>query len=137
VREEGVFLLKPNRRELKELIGDYEDDERRDRAIIELIEVGKVDYVVVSLGAEGALLASREGVEHLPAPEVQIRSRIGAGDSMTAGIVVYLARGKPAREAVCYGLAAGASAVTTPGTELCERQTTQDLFAHMKSRWEL
>jgi 6-phosphofructokinase 2 len=137
VAKEGAFLFKPNRRELKALIGEYENEEERDRAIIELIEAGRADYVVVSLSAEGALLASAEGVEHLPTPQVETRSRIGAGDSMTAGIVLYLAQGKPVRAAACFGLAAGSSAVTTPGTELCKRRTTENLFAQMSSRWGL
>lgn len=47
---------------------------------------------------------------------------------MVAGIVLALARGKAAREAAYYGVAAGAAAVKTPGTELCHQAETERLY---------
>jgi len=47
---------------------------------------------------------------------------------MVAGIVLSLAQGKSFEESVRYGMAAGASAVMTPGTELCRRKDTMNLY---------
>ncbi len=59
---------------------------------------------------------------HLPGTTtVPIVSKVGAGDSMVAGMVLSLARGSSPRESV-PGVAAGAAAVMTPGTELCRRE---------------
>jgi 6-phosphofructokinase 2 len=52
---------------------------------------------------------------------------------MVAGIVLSLARGKTERESVLFGVAAGAAAVMTPGTELCRREDAERWFAKMVS----
>jgi 6-phosphofructokinase 2 len=126
---EGVYLLKPNLRELRQLAGrDLEDEAQQEAAAREIVESGQAEVVVVSLGAAGALLVSAAGQERLRSPTVPIRSRVGAGDSMVAGIVLALARGASLSDAVRYGVAAGAAAVMTPGTELCRREDVERLY---------
>ncbi len=117
---EGAFLIKPNLRELASLVGaeELEDPAIRDAAR-ELIGGGRIANVVVSLGSAGALLVTSDGISRFSAPTVSVSSRIGAGDSMIGGIVGALARGDSMVEAVRWGVAAGAAAVMTPGTELC------------------
>jgi len=130
--EAGVFLLKPNMRELGHLAGqEIESEEHQIAAARDLIEGGQAQVVVVSMGAGGALLVTEETGEHLRTPTVPIRSRLGAGDSMVAGIVLGLARGKTVRDAVRFGMAAGAAAVMTPGTELCRRGDTERLYERL------
>jgi len=95
----------------------------------ELIKEARSEIVVLSLGAAGALLATAEGFQRFGPIEVPVRSTVGAGDSMLAGIVLSLVRGRSIEEAVCFGMAAGAAAAMRPGTELCSRQDTERLFA--------
>ncbi len=129
----GVYLLKPNARELEELVGhSIAGNEELTAAALELIEQGRTEVVVVSLGGQGALLITREGCEHLHAPEVQVLSVVGAGDSLVAGIVYSLKRGWPLREAVQFGIASGSAAVMNPERQLCKREDTERLFAAMK-----
>jgi len=47
--------------------------------------------------------------------------------------VLSLAQGKSPRDAVRFGVAAGAAAAMTPGTELCRREDTERLYRHMVS----
>jgi 6-phosphofructokinase 2 len=89
--------------------------------------------LIISLGAAGALMVSEDICEHILPPTVPIVSKVGAGDSMLAGIVVSLVRGKPLRESVLFGVATGAAAVMTPGTELCRREDAERLFEKMVS----
>lgn len=125
----GVFLLKPNLRELGQLVGrEVSEDPAQEEAALELIANNRAQIVVVSLGAAGVLLVSGDRSERIHAPTVPIRSRVGAGDSTVAGIVRALARGDDVATAVRYGVAAGAAAVMTPGTELCRREDTDRLF---------
>ncbi|MDX1624474.1 MAG: 1-phosphofructokinase family hexose kinase [Gemmatimonadota bacterium] len=125
---EGVFLLKPNMRELGHAVGrEIGGEDEQEEACRELVE-GGCGAVVLSLGAAGALLVTGERAERLRSPQVPIRSRIGAGDSMVAGIVLGLERGMELRQAVLHGIAAGAAAVRTPGTELCRRRDVERLF---------
>jgi 6-phosphofructokinase 2 len=125
----GVYLLKPNMRELAHLAGHkIESELEQERVAQDLITNGNAEVVVVSLGAAGALLASAIGLARLRAPTVKIVSKIGAGDSMVAGIVLALVRGENLENAVRFGIAAGAAAVMTPGTELCRREDAEKLY---------
>ena len=65
----------------------------------------------------------------MPSPSVTVRSKVGAGDSMVAGIALAIARGHSLRDAVRFGVAAGAAAVMNPGTELCHRADAERFFA--------
>jgi len=128
----GVYLLKPNMRELGQLAGyDIGDESEQEAVARELVENGQAEVIVVSLGAAGALLVSKRRLARFRAPTVSIKSKIGAGDSMVAGIALALARGQALEDAVRFGVAAGAAAVTTPGTELCRRQDTERLYERM------
>ncbi len=130
----GVFLLKPNLRELEVLSGEkIGDDSQIEAAAEKWVREGGCEAIVVSIGAGGAFLVSREGAERLPAPTVPIESKVGAGDSMVAGIVLSLARGGSLIEAVRFGVAAGAAAVMTPGTELCRLEDAERLYREMGS----
>ena len=65
-------------------------------------------------------------------PKVDVKSTVGAGDSMVAGIVLYLSLGKDLYEAVQYGLACGTAATMNPGTELCRKADADSLFRQIK-----
>lgn len=130
--ETGVYLLKPNMRELGNLVGHkIESEEDEIEAARFLINSGEAEIVVVSLGAGGALLVTNEIIEHLRSPTVPIRSKLGAGDSMVAGIVLSLAQGKSVRESTLYGIAAGAATVMTHGTQLCTKKDTDMLYERL------
>jgi 6-phosphofructokinase 2 len=129
---EGVYLLKPNLSELHMLAHIQEDETIREEKIIELamsiIDKGNCEVVVVSMGAEGALLISRECVEHISAPKIHKKSTVGAGDSMVAGMVLSLAQGKSLREMIRYGVACGTAATMNEGTELCKKSDVDSLY---------
>jgi 6-phosphofructokinase 2 len=132
---ENVFLIKPNLRELRELAGhEIEHEAEQEELARKIIDNGQSKVVVISRGAGGALLVWEDGCEHFRAPTVPINSKVGAGDSMVAGIVLSLARGDNLIEAVRFGVAAGAAAVKKPGTELCRREDTETLYSTMSSR---
>ncbi|MCB0534154.1 MAG: 1-phosphofructokinase family hexose kinase [Lewinellaceae bacterium] len=117
--DEGLYLLKPNLAELSALAGVPElEINQVDDAALDIIHQGKCDVVVVSLGAQGALLVTRDGFEHIPAPTIKKRSTVGAGDSMVAGMIWALGEGKSLREMAQIGVACGTAATLNPGTEL-------------------
>ena len=130
--EEGVYLIKPNLRELGELVGrELVGETSRREIVMEMVGSGQCAVVALSLGAGGVLLATVDGCVRLPTPLVPIKSKVGAGDSMVAGMVLSLARGDEVREAVRFGIAAGAAAVMTPGSELCRREDAERLYGEM------
>jgi 6-phosphofructokinase 2 len=74
--------------------------------------------VALTLGEQGALVATASGVLRSPALPVPLVSAVGAGDSFLAGLVWALERGSDLETALRYGVAAGAAAVTRAGTML-------------------
>lgn len=133
----GPTLIKPNLRELRDLTGKrFDSDEEIAEAGRELIEQHGVEIVFVSLGGGGALCITAERAERLNSPTVTIRSRVGAGDSLMGGLALSLARGWGLGDAARFGIAAGAAAVMTPGTELCRRDDTERLYHEMTSSRE-
>ena len=89
-----VCLIKPSLREMRALTGEpLATEAEQNAAAMGLIESGRCEAVVVSLGADGALLASRDGCERFASPDVVVQSRVGAGDSMLAGSGLAMARG--------------------------------------------
>ena len=125
----GVFLIKPSLRELREAVGRaLTTDTEQLEAAREIIERGAAQYVLVSRGADGALLASRDGGQLFAPVPVPPGSGVGAGDAMVAGVAVGLTRGWPLTKAVRLGIAAGAAMLLTPGTAPCTREDTERLF---------
>lgn len=61
---------------------------------------GGIRRVIITLGANGSLLASREGQEHLPAFQVKSVDSTGAGDAFIGSFAVFLAEGLPERDSV-------------------------------------
>jgi len=127
-----VFLLKPSIRELREYShGDATDlstEAEQAAAARVLVTRGVARHVLVSLGAQGALLVSAHAAQRFTAVPVPPGSGVGAGDAMLAGVAVGIARDWPLSEAVRLGIAAGSAMLLTPGTAPCTREDTERLF---------
>ena len=127
---EGVYLIKPNLGELSALVGSGELPPGMIAEAARLvIAKGKCDYVVVSMGAAGAMLVTNETAKQITAPDVERQSTVGAGDSMVAGMVYGLSTGNTILQAVQFGVACGTAATMNPGTELCRAEDANRLYA--------
>ncbi|MFC4909823.1 carbohydrate kinase family protein [Actinomadura gamaensis] len=73
--------------------------------------------VVVTLGAEGSLLATRETVHRVPALDVPVVDTTGCGDAYCAGYLTALLRGLPYLEAARWGTAAAATVAQGLGSD--------------------
>lgn len=130
--ETPVYLIKPNMHELEQLAGRSVKGDAEIREVARsLLDEGRVQVVVTSLGSGGAVLTTTDTHEHIRAPTTKIRSKVGAGDSMVAGMVFALSAGKTVAEAARFGVAAGSAAVMTEGTELCRRKDAERLYQDM------
>ena len=130
--EAGVYMIKPNLNELAALAGKQRLELKEvDDAAIELIKKGKCEVIAVSLGASGALLVTRDGYEHIPAPTVKKNTTVGAGDSMVAGIVFKLMQGASIKETIQFGVACGTAATINAGTQLFNVEDVDRLFDWM------
>lgn len=132
----GIYMIKPNLSELAWLQGDawIEDEEHLWEAAHAIVNDHDCHGVLVSLGAGGALAVTENAALRIPAPPVRPESKVGAGDSMVAGMVWGLAQDWTVLEAASLGVAAGAAAVMTPGSDLCHRGDAERLHAQMRER---
>ncbi|WEO78853.1 1-phosphofructokinase family hexose kinase [Cryobacterium sp. SO2] len=129
---EGVFLVKPSGRELGELVGSSLDtEEGQIAAASTLVSRGSAEYVALTLGGAGAVLASAAGVIRLPVPRVTVQSTVGAGDSFLGAFVLRIAQGYDAPAAFRAAVAAGSATAMTPATELCHRVDVERLEAEL------
>ena len=127
--EKGVFLLKPNLHELSNLVGEESLDIMDvDDAAMEVIKRGQSEVIVVSLGPTGALLVTKKGYEHIPAPSVKKKTTVGAGDSSVAGMVWMLSQGKTLTEIVRFGVACGTAATMNTGSQLFKAEDAFRLY---------
>ena len=131
--KEGLFLIKPNLRELASLVGK-EWIEKSDivSTAREVIASGGCKAMAVSMGADGAMLITEDEVYQACAPKVEVLSTVGAGDSMVAGMLAALSKGWGWKEVLQYGVAAGSAATLHKGTELCKLEDTERIFEQMK-----
>lgn len=133
--KEGVFLCKPNLSELSSLYGKEKLAlEEVGLAAKSIIANGGCEAMVISMGAEGAMLVTAAEQFQCKPPAVTIRSTVGAGDSMVAGITLALSNGLGYEDALRYGVAAGTAATLNAGTELCKKEDTERIFAQLKQK---
>ena len=125
----GVYVLKPSVRELRECYGRPLDTEAEQLAAAhDLIDRGVTQAVVVSLGADGALLVTASDAHRFSALPVHAVSGVGAGDAMVAAITVGLTRGWSLTRSVRFGVAAATAKLLTPGTSGCDRADVERFF---------
>jgi len=112
----GPYLIKPNKDEICALFGIADPDIKKiARAAKKLSEQG-IQYVMVSLGNEGALIAGQGEVLFAEPLQTEVKSTVGAGDSMIAAAVCRLDRNMEA--ALKSGVAAASASVMQEGTKL-------------------
>jgi ribokinase len=110
------FLL-PNETELNLLTGlAVEDIPSAERAARALLAKG-AQTVIVTLGANGALLVTKDFVKHAPAFQVDVVDTTAAGDAFIGGFASALLRGLDLEAAVRYANACGALATTKFGAQ--------------------
>lgn len=116
--KETPYFIKPNRYEASKLLGR----ELPDKAAV--IQAGKdllndgVRVVGISLGKEGTILVTDDEVWQAYPVEVEVKSGVGAGDSLVAGICIGIVEKLSWPEALKLGTAAASASCMQEGTQL-------------------
>lgn len=111
------WLIKPNQEEISAYLG------REIGTLGEVIDAAKelheggIENVMISLGSQGALLVSSEGVFSARPPKIEALSTIGAGDSSIAGFLAASSEKCGAKDCLCRAVAYGTAACLTEGTK--------------------
>jgi 6-phosphofructokinase 2 len=128
-----VYLVKPNLDELEELVGKVLDNASARVAAADLVASGRAELVAVTLGADGAILATRKGVTFRAAIKAEVQSAVGAGDSFLGAMLFALTKGWAPEDAFAYGLAGGTAALLHKGTKLSSRADVERLYRQMST----
>jgi 1-phosphofructokinase len=126
--EATPHIIKPNIHELEMLVGEALPTPA---AIIEAARqliAGGVRLVAVSMGAEGALLVNEHTVVTARPPSVEVKSTVGAGDAMVAGIVAGQLRNLPLAACARLATAFSLDAITHLGSGLSSPEVIETLM---------
>jgi ribokinase len=96
----GLDYFVPNESEAETITGMPVRNVDEAKKCAEELLSGGVKRVIITLGANGSLLASREGMEHIAAFNVKSIDSTGAGDAFIGSFAVFLGEGLPERESV-------------------------------------
>ena len=130
---QGIDLLKVSLAEFESIVGcEVRDLGAQSLQAQTCVRAGVARRIALTLGAQGALLATSDDVIHLPAVAVTEVNSVGAGDSFLAGMVLGLARGCSNPAALQLALAAAGAAVASVGTARVRRAAVE---AHLPAGW--
>jgi len=133
--EARPFLVKPNREELEALLGDpIEGVPAAAAAALALCGRG-ITMVVVSLGAEGAILAAGGRVCRAVAPPQPAENTVGSGDCLLAGIAVGLVRGLALDEVLRLGVACGTANTMSAEHGYVKREHVDAVLPRVRTSW--
>ncbi|MGV8983066.1 1-phosphofructokinase [Clostridium sp.] len=128
----GPYLVKPNIDELGAMFN------KKIEGVAEIVEIAKslLEYgiimVAVSLGSEGAVFVTKENTIYAHGLKVDVKSTVGAGDSMVAALVYSLEKGLDFEATVRLAVATGAANVMTEGTKASDIKTIIELEKQVK-----
>ncbi|WP_121612187.1 1-phosphofructokinase [Mesobacillus foraminis] len=128
----GPFLIKPNHHEL----GQFFEREitTSDEAVFygkKLVELGAKN-VIVSLAGEGAVFINEQSAYISTVPKGELKSSVGAGDSMVAGFLSSFLSGKEVKEAFRYSVASGSATAFSIG--LGSKEKAEELLPQVQIR---
>ncbi len=110
------FLIKPNEEEITQYTGKTFKNINNACSAAEVLHRQGIQNVMISFGAQGALLACDEGTFICSAPRIDPISTIGAGDSSIAGFIAASKNGASKELCLKNAIAYGSAACLTEGT---------------------
>jgi 1-phosphofructokinase len=111
-------IIKPNVHELEELLGTRLETQAAIVAAAQPFLARGTRLVAISMGADGACFVTEQGVVVARPPRVEVKSTVGAGDAMVAGIVAGQLRGLPLAACARLATAFSLDAITHIGSGL-------------------
>ncbi len=115
-RYRGAALIKPNREEMKELVGGWSTQDDLDFKARQFLLACGIGSILLTQGADGMTLYQRGETIHMPAEAVTAVDVSGAGEAALAAYAAGLAKGYAPKTCLKFASRAAAIAVSRPGT---------------------
>ncbi|MFC4618769.1 1-phosphofructokinase family hexose kinase [Camelliibacillus cellulosilyticus] len=126
------FMIKPNRAELEQLVGQSVTTDREMWATLRTLNDQGVPLAIVSDGKRGAYISYGQRFYRLMSADVQGLSAVGSGDAFVAGIAVGLHRGYPIEQTFKLAAACGAANAMETLTGFVKAETVKALLDHIR-----
>lgn len=125
-------MIKPNKDEIESLFGVSVNNRQDLIDYAKKIQELGIDQVVVSLGADGAIVVTKDGTVHGKPPKIIPVNTVGSGDSMVAALAVGLARGYDIEESLRYAVAVSAANTLTMTTGFFKKQDMESIYKNVR-----
>ena len=126
------YMIKPNNDELAALLG------KEKLSIEEMVFEGKrlhdtgIEEIVISLGGDGVLFVSKDGCYRAEGLKVEVKSTVGAGDSVVAAMAYAQVKKLSRQEKISLAVAIGAASVMQSGTQPPEAELVWELAKQVR-----
>lgn len=124
-RYRGASMLKPNREEMKELVGGWSNQDELDFKARQFLLQSGIESILLTQAAEGMTLYTRQDTLHVKAEPSTVVDVSGAGEAALSGYAAAIAKGYKPLEAVKYANRAAGLACSRFGTAVV---TEQEVF---------
>jgi len=128
----GPYLIKPNIHELEEFFGQKIKNKMDAVKLSRQLFDYNVKIIVVSLGEEGALFIKRDLAILACGVKVEVKSTVGAGDSMVGALALAIDKGYDFEKAIKLSVACGTASVMTSGTQAADLNTILEIEKQVK-----
>ncbi len=125
-------VVKPNVDELSELMAQTLDSPAAVHTTAESLLARGLQRVVVSMGGDGAVFVAPGQALLARPPKVTVRSTVGAGDAMVAGLVYAMIQDLSLADLARMATASGAYAVTRVGPGIEDRAALENLIGQVE-----
>lgn len=120
------YAIKPNLQELGTLFhSEFNNISHVAEAAVKLTEKG-VEIVIVSLGPEGGVFVSKDGIFKADSWDIPVKSTVGGGDAMVGALAYSMIRGDSLYDTARFATAAGTITVSKAGTQFCSFKEVQE-----------
>lgn len=124
------LLLKPNQAELEEIYGDKFNSKEEIISYIKSTMIPKAEYVICSLGSDGAIFVSANNSFYIPIVKGEVINSVGAGDSMVAGFI-YAYMNEMSEEDM-FKMAVASATATVFSYDMGEKDQINEIFGKLK-----
>ena len=130
--ESKPTMIKPNIDEIRMLTGSHCDDLNEIIEAAEQIYANGVEVVAVSLGGDGAIVVSDEGVYRAIVPKIDAVNTVGCGDSMIAGFALGFSEGLSIADTLKKASAISAAAALREETGFFVMEDMEKIFPRVE-----
>lgn len=107
--QESPYLIKPNLDELSTLVGKELVSEDEILLAIDSLEKYNIEIIAVSLGGDGSIVKTPDGIYRVKPPKVELKNPAGCGDCFLSGILYGITKDYSFEETLKYATAISAA----------------------------